>query len=65
MRAIVQHEYGQPKDVLELQDIEQPPVGDSVNAAASPARSARRGRWTGNAGEALLVDLLVQTQGGL
>jgi NADPH:quinone reductase-like Zn-dependent oxidoreductase len=45
MKAIVQHRYGSPGDVLELQDIDQPAVGDDAVLVRVRATSVNPADW--------------------
>ena len=45
MKAIIQHEYGSPDDVLELQDVEMPAVGDDEVLVRARAASVHPDVW--------------------
>lgn len=55
MKAIVQHEYGAPQDVLQLTDVEMPIVGDEDVLVRVRASSANPWDWHFIRGEPVLL----------
>ena len=55
MRAIVQHEYGAPSDVLRLAEVDQPSVGDGEVLVRVVASSANPWDWHFIRGEPVLL----------
>jgi hypothetical protein len=57
MKAIVQHEYGAPQDVLQLADVEMPIVGGEDVLVCVRASSANPWDWHSIRGEPVLLRL--------
>ena len=55
MKAIVQHSYGAPEDVLRLADVDTPPVGDQEVLVRVRASSANPWDWHFIRGEPVLM----------
>ncbi|HEX2299201.1 MAG TPA: NAD(P)-dependent alcohol dehydrogenase, partial [Pseudonocardiaceae bacterium] len=55
MKAIVQHDYGAPQDVLQLADVEGPIVGDHDVLVRVRASSANPWDWHFIRGEPVLL----------
>jgi len=58
MKAIVQHHYGAPQDVLHLAEVEMPVVGAEDVLVSVRASSANPWDWHFIRGEPLLVQLV-------
>jgi len=58
MRAITQYEYGAPRDVLELQEIEKPTVGDDDVLVRVQAVGIHIGDWLVTSGTPYLIRLM-------
>lgn len=58
MRAVVQSEYGQPADVLELREIERPTVGDNEVLVRVNAAGNHIGDWLTISGLPYLIRLM-------
>ncbi len=58
MKAITQYEYGAPRDVLELQEIEKPKVGDDDVLVRVQAVGIHIGDWLVTSGTPYLIRLM-------